>query len=222
MSKKIGVLLPTRLPIKQYKVKGKRKSPVSGIKIPSRLPMSIGRGGINSGGNKTSSPLIFPIYEKAKQIRSIDFPINETAWDFKGIILEETIVDWMNTGFAIYEDVRSRILTDIIMIDKNHVRISWYGQKVNEVMIMRKSQLDDEYEIVATVPWDSESYIVEVSDDATNLKLEGVGSTGESATVLLEDGFSTEIKTDLNIALNTKVHYLESKRESIFRLKVNY
>ena len=146
MSKKIGILLPTRLPIKQYKVKGKRKSPISGIKTPSRLPMSIGRGGINSGGNKTSSPLIFPIYEKAKQIRSIDFPINETAWDFKGIILEETIVDWMNTGFAIYEDVRSRILTDIIMIDKNHVRISWYGQKVNEVMIMRKSQLDDEYE----------------------------------------------------------------------------
>ena len=155
-------------------------------------------------------------------INEVVFSMSEEAWDFKGIILEETIVDYKSASFIVYEDVRSRILTDIYMIDKNHVGVTWYGQPVDNVMILRKSQLDDTYDVIDTVPWDAGEYIVEVSEDATNIKVEGAGQTGESSTIALEDGFNTEVKTDFDIAINLKVHYLDTSRDSVFRLKVNY
>lgn len=225
MKKIIGIVLPTSIPIAISKIdnSGTIIKGSDGISLPFSLPASIGKAGSkSSGGATTKSPLKISVQEIAQQIGALTFPVSEQAWHFKGIILEECIVDTMHSNFIVYEDIRSRILTEIHLIDKNHLSIKWYGQEVNEVMILRKSALDDKYEVIATVPWDTGEYILEVSEDATNAKLEGVGATGESSVISLEDGFTTEIRTNFEVAINTKVHYLESNSDSVFRLKVNY
>lgn len=220
-----GTCLPIKLPV-AIGLSNKQDVTVtktsSGISLPIKIPVSIGQCVTGTEVLSTKSPLKISIKEEAMSISELVFSISEEAWDFKGIILEETIVDYKSASFIIYEDVRSRILTDIYMIDKNHVGVKWYGQPVDKVMILRKSQLDDTYDIIDTVPWDVGEYIVEVSEDSTNIKVEGVGQTGESSTIALEDGFNTEVKTDFDIAINLKVHYLDTSRDSVFRLKVNY
>lgn len=223
MPRNAGIVLPISLPssisyLKEYDI----KIVYNGIKLPACLPTSI--GGISSGKKNinTTSPLIISIKEMAEQVNYLTIPISEVAWDFKGLILEETIVDNMSTSFMLYEDIRARILTNIEMIDKNHILISWYGQQVAQVMIFIKSQLDNEYKLIRAVPWSQGNSIVEVPEDAINIKLEGLNSTGESSVVILEDGFNTEVKTNIDIALNLKVFYLETDRESVYRLKINY
>ena len=225
MSTIVGIILPSSIPVALSRInnEGLIIKGSEGISLPFKLPVSIGNAGSKSvGGQSTKSPLKISILEIAKQIDSISFPVTERAWDFKGIILEECIVDKMNSTFTIYEDIRSRILTDIYLIDRNHLGVKWYGQKVDKVMILRKSSLDDNYDIIDTVSWDIGEYVVEVSEDPTHIKLEGVGSTGESSVIMIEDGFTTEIKTNFNVAINTKVHYLESNSDSVYKLKVNY
>ena len=220
-----GTCLPIRLPV-AIGLSNKQDATVtktsSGISLTLKTPIS--NGGCVTGTDVigTKSPLKISVKEEAMSINEVVFSMSEEAWDFKGIILEETIVDYKSASFIVYEDVRSRILTDIYMIDKNHVGVKWYGQPVDNVMILRKSQLDDTYDVIDTVPWDAGEYIVEVSEDATNIKVEGAGQTGESSTIALEDGFNTEVKTDFDIAINLKVHYLDTSRDSVFRLKVNY
>lgn len=220
-----GTCLPIRLPV-AIGLSNKQDATVtktsSGISLPIKTPISIGGCVTGTDVIGTKSPLKISVKEEAMSINEVVFSMSEEAWDFKGIILEETIVDYKSASFIVYEDVRSRILTDIYMIDKNHVGVKWYGQPVDNVMILRKSQLDDTYDVVDTVPWDAGEYIVEVSEDATNIKVEGAGQTGESSTIALEDGFNTEVKTDFDIAINLKVHYLDTSRDSVFRLKVNY
>lgn len=220
-----GTCLPIKLPV-AIGLSNKQNATItktsSGISLPIKTPISIGGCVTGTDVLSTKSPLKISVKEEAIAINEVVFSISEEAWDFKGIILEETIVDYKSASFIIYEDVRSRILTDIYMIDKNHVVVKWYGQPVDKVMILKKSQLDDTYDIVDTVPWEVGEYIVEVSEDATNIKVEGAGQTGESSTIALEDGFNTEVKTDFDIAINLKVHYLDTSRDSVFRLKVNY
>lgn len=220
-----GTCLPIRLPV-AIGLSNKQDATVtktsSGISLPIKTPISIGGCVTGTDVIGTKSPLKISVKEETMSINEVVFSMSEEAWDFKGIILEETIVDYKSASFIIYEDVRSRILTDIYMIDKNHVGVKWYGQPVDNVMILRKSQLDDTYDVIDTVPWDAGEYIVEVSEDATNIKVEGAGQTGESSTIALEDGFNTEVKTDFDIAINLKVHYLDTSRDSVFRLKVNY
>ena len=237
-----GTCLPIKLPV-AIGLSNKQNATItktsSGISLPIKTPISIGGCVTGTDVLSTKSPLKISVKEEAIAINEVVFSISEEAWDFKGIILEETIVDYKSASFIIYEgftvfefsksasfiryeDVRSRILTDIYMIDKNHVGVKWYGQPVDKVMILKKSQLDDTYDIVDTVPWEVGEYIVEVSEDATNIKVEGAGQTGESSTIALEDGFNTEVKTDFDIAINLKVHYLDTSRDSVFRLKVNY
>ena len=220
-----GTCLPIRLPV-AIGLSNKQDATVtktsSGISLPIKTPISIGGCVTGTDVIGTKSPLKISVKEEAMSINEVVFSMSEEAWDFKGIILEETIVDYKSASFIVYEDVRSRILTDIYMIDKNHVGVKWYGQPVDNVMILRKSQLDDTYDVIDTVPWDAGEYIVEVSEDATNIKVEGAGQTGESSTIALEDGFNTEVKTDFDIAINLKVHYLDTSRDSVFRLKVNY
>lgn len=220
-----GTCLPIRLPV-AIGLSNKQDATVtktsSGISLPIKTPISIGGCVTGTDVIGTKSPLKISVKEEAMSINEVVFSMSEEAWDFKGIILEETIVDYKSASFIVYEDIRSRILTDIYMIDKNHVGVKWYGQPVDNVMILRKSQLDDTYDVIDTVPWDTGEYIVEVSEDATNIKVEGAGQTGESSTIALEDGFNTEVKTDFDIAINLKVHYLDTSRDSVFRLKVNY
>lgn len=220
-----GTCLPIRLPV-AIGLSNKQDATVtktsSGISLPIKTPISIGGCVTGTDVIGTKSPLKISVKEEAMSINEVVFSMSEEAWDFKGIILEETIVDYKSASFIVYEDIRSRILTDIYMIDKNHVGVKWYGQPVDNVMILRKSQLDDTYDVIDTVPWDAGEYIVEVSEDATNIKVEGAGQTGESSTIALEDGFNTEVKTDFDIAINLKVHYLDTSRDSVFRLKVNY
>ena len=220
-----GTCLPIRLPV-AIGLSNKQDATVtktsSGISLPIKTPISIGGCVTGTDVIGTKSPLKISVKEETMSINEVVFSMSEEAWDFKGIILEETIVDYKSASFIVYEDIRSRILTDIYMIDKNHVGVKWYGQPVDNVMILRKSQLDDTYDVIDTVPWDAGEYIVEVSEDATNIKVEGAGQTGESSTIALEDGFNTEVKTDFDIAINLKVHYLDTSRDSVFRLKVNY
>lgn len=220
-----GTCLPIRLPV-AIGLSNKQDATVtktsSGISLPIKTPISIGGCVTGTDVIGTKSPLKISVKEETMSINEVVFSMSEEAWDFKGIILEETIVDYKSASFIVYEDIRSRILTDIYMIDKNHVGVKWYGQPVDNVMILKKSQLDDAYDVIDTVPWDAGEYIVEVSEDATNIKVEGAGQTGESSTIALEDGFNTEVKTDFDIAINLKVHYLDTSRDSVFRLKVNY
>ena len=68
MARTIGIVLPTSLPISTSYLKDKIiKIKYNGIKIPTKLPMSI--GGITQGNSisKTTSPIMISIKEKAEQ-----------------------------------------------------------------------------------------------------------------------------------------------------------
>lgn len=148
--------------------------------------------------------------------------IVETAWDFKGLILEENIVAKMNRQITILEEVRARILTNTELVDKNHIKIKWYGDSVPQLDVMKKVFVDENYTKEGTYNWDKGEAIILIDDNEYNVQLVGVNGTGESGVIDLGESSGIDVFSSVNIALNEKIYDVEVSYTSEYKIEVNY
>ena len=136
-----GVMLPVTLPIT---FSGSYVKPTR-VKIPFSLPMSFDTSEI------TRVVLYIPTtleIEFANLHQEVKVPLKEVAdtkvvkvtlkeytMDFKVLIIDETIVASMRKDITILEDIRSRILFDVELINRNYVKVTWYGETVPTVEV---------------------------------------------------------------------------------------
>jgi hypothetical protein len=62
-----------------------------------------------------------PLKELAK-VTSVRLPLKETVWIKNGFIISERIIEWKKKETIMIEIIKSRILVDVEMIDKNHLK----------------------------------------------------------------------------------------------------
>lgn len=223
------IILPVKLPIKFYSsavTKGK-------VKLPITLPMKFSDGSsVNRKRIKLplseaplegvfKSSIKLPLIETAS-INSIRIPVTETPWDFKGLIIEENVVGTMNSSLTLIEEIRSRILTEVEILNRNTVKVKWYGDEVPKLELMKKVAGDEDYESVGVYEWTDGEAVFEISNNEHNIQLIGLNGTGESAIVELGEGEMVDINTQLNILLNEKIYDINVDYTSQFKINVNY
>lgn len=233
----VGLKLPIELPFSINKTENGNieVNIVNGFSLPVSIPFSLNTTEEVTPGLTTvqgfSLPFSIPfslstIEETTSDGRikkSNKVHVKEKAWKFKGLIFQETIVTKMTKSLVLKETTKSRILVNVYLIDRNNIRIEWYGGNVPELQVMRKLSVDDKYDVVGDpIPWDQGYTNVNISDDSYNIYLKSTGDEGESGIINIGDNFYTEIKNALTIALNRKLYYIKVNFESAFKIKVDF
>lgn len=223
------IILPVTLPMKFYSsavTKGK-------VKLPITLPMkfsdgsSVNRKKINLPLSETplegtfKNSIKLPLIETAS-INSIKMPVKETAWHFKGLIIEENVVGKMNSSLTLLEEIRSRILTETEILDRNTVKVKWYGDEVPKLEVMKKIAGDEKYESIGIYEWSDGEAVFKIDNNEHNIQLIGLNGTGESAVVEIGEGEVVDINTQLNILLNEKIYNINVNCASKYKIYVDY
>ena len=223
------VKLPITLPMKF----GGDTVPEGMVRLPITLPMKFSSGATGSrrkiqiptsvtpveGDFATSTKL--PLNETAS-LTSARLPIRETAWNFKGIIIEENVVGMMSKPLTLIEEVRSRILADVELLNRNTVKVKWFGDEVPEVEVTKKIAVDEEYESVGIYKWSDGEAVFEIDNNEYHIKLIGVRGTGESSAIEIGEATNIDIETQLNILLNEKTYNIRIDNPSQYKIYVNY
>lgn len=179
----------------------------NGYSLPHTLPYSI-----EGDSNSTN-----PVPQRAIAT------MTEKSWDFLGIILEETIVAEMHFNIMLVETVLARILAKALMVDRNSIRIEWYAGNVATVQVLKKYDIDNEYQKVGEpIPWDEGGVTVTIDDAAYHLKLVGNDRSGESGVIEIADTKYSQIKTQLELNLNEKLHYVNIEFVDEFTIPIDF
>lgn len=223
------VRLPITLPMKF----GGDTVPEGMVRLPVTLPMKFSSGS-SSSRKKVRMPIVvtpiegefaavakLPLNETAS-LTSARLPIRETAWNFKGIVIEENVVGKMSRPLTLIEEVRSRILADVEILNRNTVKVKWYGDEVPEVEVTKKIAVDEEYESVGVYKWNDGEAIFEIDNNEYHIKLVGTRGTGESSVIEIGEGVNIDIETQLNILLNEKTYNVYIDNPSQYKVYVNY
>lgn len=203
-----GVTLPLTLPFSFQNMDDKRKS----FKIPNKITCEYAN---------EQKQFKLPITEFA-HTTVIKIPTNEVAWILQGLIIEENVVSVMKKPLVLLEDIRSRILIDAQLINKNNIKISWYGDKVPQLEIYKKIFVDEEWTKVGVYDWNKGSTVIELDNNEYELKVLGTNSTGESAINTIGESMFVNVDTLVNVSLNEKVYSFDVDFNSIFRIEVNF
>ena len=92
----------------------------------------------------------------------------------------------MKTQVLLLEEVKGRILVDLILVDKNHIKLKWYGSEVETIQVFKKLDIDEKYEADGDpIPWEVGSTTIAVSDSSYNIILKGPYGSGESGIINL-------------------------------------
>ena len=111
-----GFKFPLSVPFTLSEKQEAVKPPVSfspGISLPFSIPTSLSTGNIEEGSN-------------GRKKKKKKYNVTEKAWVFQGVVFEENVVSLMKTQVLLLEEVKGRILVDLILIDKNHIKLKWY------------------------------------------------------------------------------------------------
>jgi len=169
----------------------------------------------------TQLSIKFPLRETA-QVTSIKFPIRETAFILQGFIIEERVIDWQIASFNILESIKSRIFFDTELIDKNHIKITWYGEPVPKILIYRKAEGEEDYgSPFVTLPWTPQEYEMLIDGSGYDIKLMGIQDTGESSQISLGENQDNNLKVDVKLPVNEKYYYIDCECTSEYRIEVN-
>lgn len=209
-----GFTLPFTIPFSLNTVKTESSSGggTPGFTMPFTIPFVLGNG--EAGGGTSSGGKI----KKSNKVA-----VYEKAWYFTGIIFEENVVAKLNSSLVLQEDIKSRILLNVYLIDRNHIKLEWYGGEVNELQVYKKLQIDDKYEKDGDpIPWENGSTIINISDDAYDIVLKSPKGEGESGVINMGDTFYVQVQNALNIALNRKIYYINVDFKNKFEIKVDF
>lgn len=209
-----GFKFPLSVPFTLSEKQEAVKPPVSfspGISLPFSIPMSLSTGNIEEEGSNGRKKIIKK------------YNVTEKAWVFQGVVFEENVVSLMKTQVLLLEEVKGRILVDLILVDKNHIKLKWYGSEVETIQVFKKLDIDEKYEADGDpIPWEVGSTTIAVSDSSYNIILKGPYGSGESGIINLADTSADAIINDLKIALNEKTYFLTADFKETYVLNINF
>lgn len=221
-----GVTLPATLPISFA------NNSSTGVTLPVTLPIRFGTG------QKVRKKIKIPtkitceyVNEQCftklplKEVSSLTYakiPVKEFSWDLKGLILEENIVATMHKPLTLIEEVRSRILVDVEMLDRNNLRIKWYGDAVPKVEVYKKAEIDEQFtDKVAVLDWGVGECEINVDNNSYDIQLLGINGTGESSIINVAEPLYYAVKTDIDIAMNEKVYDVDVDLVATYRIDID-
>lgn len=217
-----GIILPIQIPV---------TLPSAGvIVLPIRLPITFtdiaGREFIKV---TTTEICQYPTERQNIKIptvlqssnKIIKIPTQETGWHFVGIIISENVVDKMSKPLTVMEEVRSRILLDVEMTDRNHINLKWYGDKVPTLDVLIKSFVDDKYEVHSTHNWGDSATVIQVGEQDYQIMALGKNGTGESSVIELNASDYIDVLTDVRISINEKIYDINIDLTSEYSIEVN-
>lgn len=225
---KNGVTLPVTLPVTFSAEMGEENR----VALPITLPMTFNTSKITrivicvpttitAEFANLHQELKVPLTEQARA-KGIKVPLKEFTMDFKGLIVEETIVDKMRKDITLLEDIRSRILFDVELIDRNHVKVSWYGEAVPTVEVRHKMEVDETWTSVGVYNWNDESAEFALDNNEHQIMLIGGNSTGESGTGVVGETLYIRIDPTIGVLVNEKVYNVNINFTSEYHVTVNY
>lgn len=165
--------------------------------------------------------LKIPLKEEARPL-GIKVPLKEFTMDFKGLIIEENVVATMHKDITILEDIRSRIMFDVELVNRNLVRISWYGEEVPNVEVCHKMEVDEEWTSVGTYGWKDYPVEFTIDNNERQIKLFGGGNTGESGICTIGETMYIHIIPEVGVLVNEKIYNVGIDFKRTFRTNVNY
>ena len=162
-----------------------------------------------------------PLKEQASPL-GIKVPLKEYAMDFNGLIIEENVVAKMHKDITILEDIRSRIMFDVELVNRNLVRISWYGEEVPSIQVCHKMEVDTDWTVVGTYEWNEYPVEFSIDNNERQIKLFGGNSTGESGICTIGETMYIHIIPEVGVLVNEKIYNLGVDFKQTFRTDVNY
>jgi hypothetical protein len=163
-----------------------------------------------------------PIRETAK-VSSIKFPIREKALVLSGFVFRENIISWQKKETTLIESIKSRILLNATLLDKNHIKLMWHGEKVPKVMLY--DVLDgDEFPNTpsATFNWSPQETVWQIDANGHDIKVKGTGDTGESNVISIGENREYEVECTVDLPINEKNFFIPIDFTSEFRIEVNF
>lgn len=228
-STSMGVTLPVTLPLTFNAASGNVGNLV---KLPVTLPMSFTPlqytrwvfkvpASVTVEFANLHGELKIPLREEARPL-GIKVPLKEYAMEFNGLIIEENVVAKMHKDITILEDIRSRIMFDVELVNRNLVRISWYGEEVPNIEVCHKMEVDTEWTQVGTYEWNEYPVEFTIDNNERQIKLFGGNNTGESGICTIGETMYIHIIPEVGVLVNEKIYNLGVDFKRTFRTNVNY
>lgn len=207
-----GLVFPLEVPFSLSKKDNNITITSSGFSFPLNLPFTLS----SSNANEEVGP-------NGRKKVTKKYNVTEKAWVFQGVVFDENVISLMKAQVLLLEEVKGRILVDLILVDKNHVKLKWYGSEVKTVQVFKKLDIDEKYEADGNpIPWEKGETTITVSDSSYNIILKGPSGSGESGIIDLSETNSDAVKHDLKIALNEKSYFLTADFKATHKLNINF
>lgn len=225
---KKGVTLPVTLP---FAFTGEVVKPTR-VKIPLTLPMSFNtseRTKLTVHVPTTFEVEFANLYQELKvplketvDTKVVKVPLKEFAIDFKGVIIEENVVAKMRKDITVLEDIRSRILFDAEMVNRNLLKVSWYGEEVPSVEVRHKMEVDEGWTSVGVFAWAEKSATFALDNNEHHIMLIGGNNTGESGKCIVGEANYIRVDPTVGVLINEKIYNVNIDFISEIRVEINY
>lgn len=161
-------------------------------------------------------------YKETAHGATMSIPFNETAWWFPGLFLEENIIDTQHASLNVTENIQSLILADFELISSNKVKVSWYGNTVPSVIVMKKSESEETYVASGEYGWGVGTATIDIAGEDYNIYLMGSSNSGTSAIYTIGSINDSLVVPDVELTLNEKIYTLEIDNMATYRLVIDY
>lgn len=150
-------------------------------------------------------------------------PIKETAWEFKGLIVDENIVSKRKTQLLVDEKIYSQIVVSFELLNENQLKITWSGTRVPRVQIYTKSLEQENYILYNTYAWNRNGAILPIRAQNYYIKLVGINDSGSSEEYLINSPIEIGIEPVLNMVNSTdKIYNIDVSYTSEYNIEVEY
>lgn len=223
----MGIKLPTMLPTSLDKTK-------IGIQLPIKLPFKIGKVNADNVYYQEKIRLsLVPTAETTKNFslkiscvptgEVFSMPIRKTAWEFKGLIIDENIVSKRKTQLLVDEKIYSQIVVSFELLNENQLKITWSGTRVPRVQIYTKSLEQENYILYNTYAWNRNGAILPIRAQNYYIKLVGINDSGSSEEYLINSPIEIGIEPVLNMVNSTdKIYNIDVSYTSEYNIEVEY
>jgi hypothetical protein len=108
------------------------------------------------------------------------------------------------------------------MIDKNHVKIKWFGDSTPKIQIFKRL-VDEEYgeKPFVELPWSTSEYIMTIDSNSYVFKVVGSQNTGVGQEYQIGNAQDFEVNMNLQLPLNVKNYYFDLAFTTEYRIEVN-
>jgi hypothetical protein len=162
-----------------------------------------------------------PLHESVRVI-SVKLPLHETIWLLNGFILKENIIQIHTKEIVLLENIKSFITTQVELVDKNHIKLKWFGDSVPKVQVFRRL-IDEEYgtKPYVELPWSPNEYIMPIDANSYVIKVVGIQNTGSGQEYQIGNNQDYDVDMSLQLPINEKHYYFDIDFTSVYRIEVN-